>query len=883
MADFTPPPLSSWEGPADAPPPAAPQASASSGASGNSGSDWWSANAPPAKAAKPSTESRAKDAKKPIAKPDWSKTQGGPILPAEGILFAAAAEGLSKIDKMFGLTGKTGDKPSKKNGIPANTPIAGAPVTPKPSEVPRVKEATAATAKPVGTVTPQWEPTPPPTPEAPPTWEPGTPAPTVKKAKTTRPPLAVTDTALSQLLKVEAPGPKREALIAEANKRGIAVPELPTRGQEVSEALGETARVDRQFDEAEKRLAAKKQSQNPPRARKTAKPPFIPETGVPEQVARTQDARERIIGKPKEQWTNSDILAADKLIAEGYTGAGGSAEPARKKAEPAAAPEKAPEKTPEEIDAERLKIIGKPKFQWTKGDIEAADQLRAEGQIGDTRPGPKEYTPPKPAPVQPKKEGPLLENQTPVAPEKAPEEKAPIVETPPTPAIESPAADAAKPSATSEEDSPAPPAFKAGVVWGKKGTAKTARGYKVPFRYAVVDESDLITSHDPDTLQENPKFDQGIQPRDRTRAGYEDQINTMVGTLDPEELGHSYKASDGAPFAGDDAMVESGNGRTIAIKRVYKSHPEKASEYSGWVKDSAGDFEIDPEKLKGIPKPVLVRIRTSLPEGVTREDFAQHANEDAKANMGAVETANNDQKAMTPDVMALFEPSENGDINTAGNRQFIQKFSSSVVGPGQKNPFMLADGSVSSEGVRRIRNAVFSKAYGGSTALEKLAEDPSDNTKSITNGLVIAAPKFANMQSAIEKGDLYDLNPSQAIGRAVARLTALRDQKMSIEDFLKQEDIFGKDPVEGVILDIFDKNKRSAKRIASVFKHYVDAVEAIGSPKQQGFFAQDPPTIFEVLEAANDRVKEESKAVKDVPEEIAPPLLAEPASSSGKN
>jgi hypothetical protein len=63
-----------------------------------------------------------------------------------------------------------------------------------------------------------------------------------------------------------------------------------------------------------------------------------PETGVPEQVERTMAAREAIIGKPREQWTNADIMAADDLIAQGYTGAGSGQPTVVPPAKPASTP-----------------------------------------------------------------------------------------------------------------------------------------------------------------------------------------------------------------------------------------------------------------------------------------------------------------------------------------------------------------------------------------------------------------------------------------------------------------------------------------------------------------------------------------------------------------
>lgn len=153
MADFAPPPLSSWEGPAPAAPPPAAQPSAPT-----SGGDWWSANAPPAKAA-------PKEEKKPYRKiPPGTKVLGSPVLPAEGLVFSAVAEGLSKLDQILGMTGDTGDKPSyRKNGPKPHTPILGAPITPKPGVAPEteseaaappVKKATAPPPKPTKAVPP---------------------------------------------------------------------------------------------------------------------------------------------------------------------------------------------------------------------------------------------------------------------------------------------------------------------------------------------------------------------------------------------------------------------------------------------------------------------------------------------------------------------------------------------------------------------------------------------------------------------------------------------------------------------------------------------------------------------------------------------------------
>ena len=44
------------------------------------------------------------------------------------------------------------------------------------------------------------------------------------------------------------------------------------------------------------------------------------------------------------------------------------------------------------------------------------------------------------------------------------------------------------------------------------------------------------------------------------------------------------------------------------------------------------------------------------------------------------------------------------------------------------------------------------------------------------------------------------------------------------------------------LIDTFDRNKRSPKVIGEILTSYVDAVDALGSPNQQGLFAAPRPS-----------------------------------------
>ena len=89
-------------------------------------------------------------------------------------------------------------------------------------------------------------------------------------------------------------------------------------------------------------------------------------------------------------------------------------------------------------------------------------------------------------------------------------------------------------------------------------------GYKITTQYDIVDLSELKTSDFPDF----PDYPASLQPRDRSRQASADQVGEMMRRLDPERLGRHTDADRGAPIVSPDGFVESGNGRTAAIRRA---------------------------------------------------------------------------------------------------------------------------------------------------------------------------------------------------------------------------------------------------------------------------------------------------------------------------
>lgn len=179
--------------------------------------------------------------------------------------------------------------------------------------------------------------------------------------------------------------------------------------------------------------------------------------------------------------------------------------------------------------------------------------------------------------------------------------------------------------------------------------AYTPKGNEVQAQWDVVDASQLITSNT-DTFTPNPDFPSDRQPRDRTRAGSQKQVNDIANKLQPNMLGESSDISTGSPFIGpNDNVVDSGNGRTMAIRRAYKEGGEKAQAYRQFVSESAGKYGLDTNAVNNMQAPVLVRRNMS---NMDRNQFASEANQTSVARMSSTEQAATDAKQL-PDASLL--------------------------------------------------------------------------------------------------------------------------------------------------------------------------------------------------------------------------------------
>lgn len=361
-------------------------------------------------------------------------------------------------------------------------------------------------------------------------------------------------------------------------------------------------------------------------------------------------------------------------------------------------------------------------------------------------------------------------------------------------------------------------------------TAYGMDGSSYDFVYEVKSLDELIASNDL-AYGVNPLYPGELQPRDRTREASRQQIERMADDLKPELLGESPKLSDGAPIIGMDNVVESGNGRTLAIAKAYEAG--RAEEYRAFLEQYAAERGID---IDGINKPVLVRTRLT---DTDRTQFAKLANESDVAQYSATERAVSDSDRL-PDA-SLLKINNDGTINLDGSMDFVRSFVGSLP-KSEQGTVITGDGRLSQEGKRRIESAIMQRAFNDSALIGRMAENLDDDSKTVLSALLRAAPQLAQLDSLVKQGGRHQNSIAKDLAQAAQKLRDLKANDLTVEDYLNQNLLIddGLSPGAREFLNVFDQNKRSAKAIGENIQSKIDEIEAMGDPRQGSLFGDGP-------------------------------------------
>lgn len=384
-------------------------------------------------------------------------------------------------------------------------------------------------------------------------------------------------------------------------------------------------------------------------------------------------------------------------------------------------------------------------------------------------------------------------------------------------------------------------------------TAVTTRGTEIPVRYGLAELGDLTTSHD-DNLSVNPAYPAQLQPRERSRAGAQARNYQLETELNPKLLMGDVGAGAGAPIVGPDGVVESGNGRTIALRRSAVKGGEAYGRYRAALEAAGFD-------TAGMRAPALVRMRSEPMTGAQRSALAREMNVDVTERMGATEQAMADAARIPDQAFDAIGPNE----GPATSRDFARDFITRVA-PEQANVLAQADGTLSPEGARRIKAAVLARAYGDAPLVGQIFEGEETPARKLGEALADAAPAWAKIRAAAAAGEIpAELDLTEPLRSALELVRFAAREKLDLGEILAerlgQGDMFAGDavsPFTEAFLRLFYrdadfKTLTPKDKLAAALRDYArQALEVKPGPDLFGDTA-DADTARAILKIAADK------------------------------
>lgn len=314
----------------------------------------------------------------------------------------------------------------------------------------------------------------------------------------------------------------------------------------------------------------------------------------------------------------------------------------------------------------------------------------------------------------------------------------------------------------------------------KPDVAVVPQGKDINVEYAVVELDDLIPSHT-DNFTPNKVFPQELQPRDRSRASSEKQIQDIANNLDPRLLLETPLASEGAPIIAPSGVVESGNGRIMGMRRAFQNNLPSSQRYKEALEQSGYPIE-------GIKQPVLVRVRRSQLDPIDRQRFTAQANERTTSSLSSTERAMTDAAMLAPGVLEQFQ---GGDVSLAKNRPFVRAFMKGIVSDNDMGTMIDSSGMMSQDAIRRVQSALLARAFDDADLVSTIFESQDNDLRTMGDALVNVSANWAQMRSEASEGKINsDVDITSNLLEAINIVLRSRREGQPVKAYVNQDDMF---------------------------------------------------------------------------------------------
>lgn len=252
-------------------------------------------------------------------------------------------------------------------------------------------------------------------------------------------------------------------------------------------------------------------------------------------------------------------------------------------------------------------------------------------------------------------------------------------------------------------------------IQGNESTLATSQGDE-PIRYEVRELDDLVPSHDVhDQFHRRAEYPADVQERPyHSDMAEQDKVRRNALALDPRYLvNDNPDASTGPPVVSKSGIVLGGNSRTMSMQLARDS--ERFGLYRDTLMQNAERFGLDPEQIKGMRHPVLVR---AIDKDMSLKEMAQASrryNETTTQSLQTEAEGVSKAKLIRQNTLDhLNEKLTEGDfgtlrdfLNSSSSKDFVQMLvRDGVIEQTQASRMIDQDGFLKSEGKSLVENSL---------------------------------------------------------------------------------------------------------------------------------------------------------------------------------
>jgi hypothetical protein len=325
---------------------------------------------------------------------------------------------------------------------------------------------------------------------------------------------------------------------------------------------------------------------------------------------------------------------------------------------------------------------------------------------------------------------------------------------------------------------------------GNETTVRTPTGDKYPGRYRVVEGDTLTPSHDPMTFAKNPNYPEGVQ--ERAYHSSKEAQNRVIQQAQNYDPGYTVNTdptgSNGPAIVTPDGTVLGGNSRVMSTDRLYRSG--QGDVYKNELIKQAGQFGLDPEQIRAMKNPHLVREIEAPSSQEELRRIGKDLNRSMTGAPSVSERAVSAGKSLKPASLEEIGHMVDQTGEGASLREAMQKHGPAMLHILQRDGVItdrerpaMTDTS-STGGLNEDGKNFVEKALIGS-----VVEDPDLMSRTPKNVLNKLGSSLGDVASLAGRGDEYNI--TSLIRAALREHVAAAERGGPLEDHLRQQPMFG--------------------------------------------------------------------------------------------